>query len=90
MQAVQVCAIPAAAMRGSRQPAVRPLTTDLQKKVRALSRHRRGKVAHAAHTTLVKVDQWGRGAAVAAELASAIERAALGSMERKSKKKPAA
>jgi len=77
-------------MRGSRTPAVRPLTTDLQNKVRGLSRHRRGKVAHAAHTTLVKVDQWGRGAAVPADLATAIERAALGTLERKSKKKQSA
>lgn len=77
-------------MRGSRQPAVRLLTTDVQKKVRALSRHRRGKVAHAAHTTLVKVDQWGRGDAVVAELAGAIERAALGVLDRKSKKKASA
>ena len=78
------------AMRGSRQPAVRIVTTDLQKKLQGLSRHRRGKVAHAAHTTLVKVDQWGRGSAVPAELASAIERATLGILERKSKKKSAA
>jgi len=76
-------------MRGSRQPAVRLLTTEVQNKLRALSRHRRGKVAHAAHTTLVKVDQWGRGSVVPADLASAIERAALGILERKSKKKAA-
>jgi len=74
-------------MRGSRTPAVRPQTTDLQKKARSLSRHRRNKIAHAAHTTLVKVDQWGRGDAVAADLAGAIERAVLGAGERKSKKK---
>jgi hypothetical protein len=62
-------------MRGSRQAAVRPLTTDIQNKARGLSRHRRMKVARAAHTTLVKVDQWGRGGVVAAELAAAIESA---------------
>ena len=74
-------------MRGSRTPALRPLTTDLQNKLRALSRHRRGKVAHTAHTTLVKVDQWARGAGVPADLASAIERAVLGAADPKSKKK---
>jgi hypothetical protein len=62
-------------MRGSRQAAVRPLTTDIQNKARALSRGRRMKVARAAHTTLVKVDQWGRGGQVSVELASAIEKA---------------
>jgi hypothetical protein len=76
-------------MRGSRTPALRPLTNDLQKKTRGLSRHRRGKVAHAAHTTLVKVDQWARGDGVSAEIAGAIERAVLGASERKSKKKTA-
>lgn len=76
-------------MRGSRSPALRPLTTDLQNKLRELSRHRRGKVAHAAHTTLVKVDQWARGDGVPADLAGAIERAMLGTVERKSKAKTA-
>jgi hypothetical protein len=74
-------------MRGSRQPALRPKTTDLQDKVRTLSRHRRNKLAHAAHTTLVKIDQWGRGGALPAEVASAIERALVSGSERKSKKK---
>jgi hypothetical protein len=62
-------------MRGSRTPAVRSQTTELQDKARGLSRHRRMKIAHAAHTTLVKVDQWGRGDAVPADVAGAIERA---------------
>jgi hypothetical protein len=62
-------------MRGSRSPALRTLTSDLQNKLRTLSRHRRGKVAHAAHTTLVKVDQWGRGDGLPGDLAGAIERA---------------
>ena len=74
-------------MRGSRTPAVRSQVTDLQKKARGLSRHRRNKIAHAAHTTLVKVDQWGRGDGVPADLAGAIERAVLGAAEHKSKKK---
>ncbi len=73
-------------MRGSRQSAVRPVPNDAQNKLRALTRHRRMKVAHAAQTTLVKVDQWGRGAALPAELAGAIERAALHAQDRKSKK----
>ena len=66
-------------MRGSRSPAVRPQSTEAQTKVLALSRHRRTKIARAAHTTLVKVDQWGRGDHLAAELSSAIERAVAGS-----------
>jgi hypothetical protein len=81
----------AGAMRGSRTPALRPKTTELQDKLRNLTRHRRNKVAHAAHTTLVKVDQWGRGDEVPSELSTSIERALLSAMERKSKKKtPAA
>jgi hypothetical protein len=74
-------------MRGSRQPAVRPLTNDAQKKTRALSRHRRTKIARAAHTTLVKVDQWSRGDGLPADLAGAIERAVVAGAERKSTKK---
>lgn len=62
-------------MRGSRQAAVRPIASDAQKKARALSRHRRAQLAKAAHTTLVKVDQWSRGDAVGAELAGALEKA---------------
>jgi hypothetical protein len=63
-------------MRGSRTPAVRPVTNETQKKARGLTRHRRMKVARAAHTTLVKVDQWSRGDVVPAELATALEAAA--------------
>jgi hypothetical protein len=63
-------------MRGSRTPAVRPTTNDIQKKARGLTRHRRMKIARTAHTTLVKVDQWSRGDAVPAELATALEAAA--------------
>jgi len=74
-------------MRGSRQPAVRPLTNDAQKKASTLSRHRRTKIARAAHTTLLKVDQWSRGHGVPVELAGAIERAVLAGAEKKSKKK---
>ena len=70
-------------MRGSRQSAVRLQPTETQDKVRTLNRHRRMKVARAAHTTLVKVDQWGRGEPLPAELSGAIERAAT---EKKAKK----
>jgi DNA-binding transcriptional regulator YiaG len=74
-------------MRGARIPAVRPLTNENQNKLRDLSRHRRSKIARAAHTTLVKVDQWGRGEALPGELGAAIEQAVVHGMERKSKKK---
>jgi len=76
-------------MRGSRTPALRPQTTELQDKLRNLTRHRRNKIAHAAHTTLVKVDQWGRGDEVGGDLGGSIERALVSAMERKSKKKVA-
>jgi hypothetical protein len=74
-------------MRGFQQPSVRSQKGDLQIKFLTLSRHRRTKIAHAAHTTLVKAHQWGRGDAVSSELAGALERAVLGVLERKSKKK---
>jgi len=72
-------------MRGSRQSAVRLQPTETQDKVRTLNRHRRMKVARAAHTTLVKVDQWGRGEALPTDLAGAIERAASAGAEKKKK-----
>jgi hypothetical protein len=65
-------------MRGFQRPAVRLTTTDSQQVFRALSRHRRTKVARAAHTTLVKADQWGRGDATPPEVASALEGALKG------------
>jgi hypothetical protein len=60
-------------MRGFLTPAVRTQTTDLQRAFQALSRHRRTKLARAAHTTLVKADQWGRGGAASSEVAQALE-----------------
>lgn len=66
-------------MRGFLQPAVRPQTNDAQRAFQALTRHRRTKLAHAAHTTLVKADQWSRGGTTAPEVASALE-AALGAL----------
>jgi hypothetical protein len=60
-------------MRGFLRPAVRPRADDLQRAFGTLSRHRRTKLAHAAQTTLVKAHQWSRGAAVAPEVAKALE-----------------
>jgi hypothetical protein len=60
-------------MRGSQAPAVRQKTSDSQQAFRGLSRHRRTKLARAAHTTLVKADQWGRGGVVPADVATALE-----------------
>ncbi|MCL2450278.1 MAG: hypothetical protein FWD17_15130 [Polyangiaceae bacterium] len=60
-------------MRGHQQSAVRPEISESQRAFRALSRHRRTKLARAAQTTLVKADQWGRGDGVAPELATALE-----------------
>jgi hypothetical protein len=60
-------------MRGFLSPAVRHQVSDNQREFRALSRHRRTKLARAAQTTLVKADQWGRGDTVAPEVAKALE-----------------
>jgi len=69
-------------MRGFLQPAVRPQTNDAQRAFQALARHRRTKLARAAHTTLVKADQWSRGDATLPEVASALE-AALAALQAK-------
>ena len=61
-------------MRGFLQPSVRPTTTETQSTFRKLSRGRRTKLAKAAHTTLVKADQWARGDAVTGDLAEALDR----------------
>jgi hypothetical protein len=73
-------------MRGSRQPAVRETATESQTAFRALSRHRRTKLARAAHTTLVKADQWARGDAAQPEISAALE-GALHALHEKGKKK---
>jgi L-alanine-DL-glutamate epimerase-like enolase superfamily enzyme len=73
-------------MRGFQRPAIRLTTTDSQSDFRALSRHRRTKLARTAHTTLLKADQWGRGDGVAAEVASALE-SALQALRAKAAKK---
>ncbi|WP_394826638.1 hypothetical protein [Pendulispora albinea] len=62
-------------MRGFLQPSLRIVATESQIAFRALGRGRRAKIARAAQTTLVKADQWGRGATVPADLADALERA---------------
>jgi hypothetical protein len=76
-------------MRGSRQPSVRPQTNDSQRAFRDLSRHRRTKLARAAHTTLVKADQWSRGDATPADVAAALEGALHALREKGVKKKDA-
>lgn len=60
-------------MRGFLQPALRPQTSETQTAFRGLSRGRRTKLATAASTNLVKASQWARGAAVKAEVATALE-----------------
>jgi hypothetical protein len=73
-------------MRGFQRPAVRLTTTDPQRAFRALSRHRRTKLARAAHTTLLKADQWSRGDATPGEIAAALE-SAIGALPSKGAKK---
>lgn len=60
-------------MRGSRTPAKRSVPSNSQKRFATLSRGRRSKLAKAAGTTLVKADQWARGRAVDAAIATALE-----------------
>ena len=60
-------------MRGHLAPAKRPMKSDSQVRFASLSRGRRTKLAKAAGTTLVKADQWARGGAIDAAIASALE-----------------
>jgi hypothetical protein len=71
-------------MRGFLQPALRHLPSETQSAFRALSRHRRFRIARHAQTTLLKADQWGRGEIIEAEAARALE---SGVVALKSKKK---
>lgn len=71
-------------MRGFLQSAVTHAASETQTAARALSRSRRTKLAKAANTTLIKVDQWARGDGLAGEVATALE-TAFGKL--KSKKK---
>ena len=52
-------------MRGFLQPAVKRAANDSQKAFAKLPRGKRSKVAKLAQTTLIKADQWARGAAIA-------------------------
>jgi hypothetical protein len=60
-------------MRGHQNSAIHLQLSEAQRAFRALSRHRRSKLARVADTTLVKADQWGRGGAVSSDLAVALE-----------------
>jgi hypothetical protein len=60
-------------MRGHLAPAKRPVPSDSQTRFASLSRGRRSKLAKAAGTTLVKADQWARGGAIDAAVATALE-----------------
>ena len=62
-------------MRGFLRPALKATPSDAQSQFSALTRGRRAKLAKAAQTTLLKADQWGRGDAVAADVADALDRA---------------
>jgi hypothetical protein len=73
-------------MRGFLQSAVRSQVTETQSAFRALSRHRRTKLARVAQTTLVKADQWGRGDGVAADVAIALEGATKAHQAKAAKK----
>lgn len=72
-------------MRGFLSPAVKAQTSENQNTFRTLARSRRAKVAKAAQTSLLKVDQWARGEGVTTEIAEAIERA-IAAGTKKSKK----
>jgi hypothetical protein len=70
-------------MRGFLAPAVRLIVSDQQKAFQGLSRHRRSKLARAAHTTLVKADQWGRGELAPGEISTALEGALAAGTKKK-------
>jgi hypothetical protein len=61
-------------MRGFLQPSHRKNPSEGQTFFQGLSRGRRTKLAKAAHTTLVKADQWARGDVVTGDLAEALDR----------------
>ena len=62
-------------MRGFLQPALKTIATEAQASFQTLSRGRRTKLAQAARTTLIKADQWARGAGVASDVSEALESA---------------
>ena len=67
-------------MRGHLAPSKRSMPSKAQARFASLSRGRRTKLAKAAGTTLVKADQWARGGAIDAAIASALE-AQLGKLK---------
>ncbi len=71
-------------MRGFLSPAVRTTANDSQKAFQALGRGKRTKLAKLAQTTLLKADQWARGAGVTGDLSEALEKA-LASLKTKKK-----
>ncbi len=62
-------------MRGFLSPALRTIPNETQARFSTLSRNRRTKLAKTAQTTLLKADQWARGAHVEADVADALGRA---------------
>jgi hypothetical protein len=71
-------------MRGFLASAVRHTPSETQVNFSGLSRSRRTKLAKAAHTTLVKADQWARGDASPKEIGAALEQG-LASLQSKKK-----
>ena len=59
-------------MRGHLQPGKRLIPNQEQTAFAALARGRRTKIAKAAQTTLIKADQWARGASVTPEIATGL------------------
>lgn len=72
-------------MRGHLQPGKRLIPNEEQAAFAALTRGRRTKLAKAAQTTLLKADQWARGAVVAAEIAAGLKKG-LAALKAKAKK----
>ena len=72
-------------MRGFLQPAVKTSPNEPQNAFRALSRSRRSKLAKLANTTLLKADQWARGATVTGDVGDALEQALKAGAQKKKK-----
>jgi hypothetical protein len=62
-------------MRGFLHSAVTVVPSESQTAFKGLSRSRRTKLAKVANTTLLKADQWARGAASSGEVSAALEKA---------------
>ena len=74
-------------MRGFLSPAVKATASISQTAFSALSRGKRAKLAKTAQTTLIKADQWARGAAVTADVAEALDEAFKAVSSKGAKKK---